>query len=107
MGADGPAIAIRGLTKRYGPDVLALDRLDLEVPAGSVFGFLGPNGAGKTTTLRILASLARATAGGAEILGVPVGSSVPNRRGLLGYLDQDPRFHGWMRGRELDRKSVV
>jgi len=71
------------------------------VLAGSVFGFLGPNGAGKTTTLRILASLARATAGGAEILGVPVGASAPNRQGLLGYLDQDPRFHGWMRGREL------
>jgi len=101
MGADGPAIATHGLTKRYAGDLLALDSLDLEVPAGSIFGFLGPNGAGKTTTLRILASLARATAGKAEIRGVPVGSSEPNRRGLLGYLDQDPRFHGWMRGREL------
>jgi len=100
MGPDGPAIATHGLTKRYA-EVLALDGLDLEVPAGSVFGFLGPNGAGKTTTLRILASLARATSGRAEIRGVPVGSSEPNRRGLLGYLDQDPRFHGWMRGREL------
>jgi ABC-2 type transport system ATP-binding protein len=101
MRAGGPAIATRALTKRYGHDVLALDALDLEVPSGSVFGFLGPNGAGKTTTLRILASLARASAGSAEILGVAVGSSAPNRRGLLGYLDQDPRFHGWMRGREL------
>src|SRR6188508_141477 len=101
MVAERPAIATHGLTKRYGSEVLALDGLDLEVPAGSVFGFLGPNGAGKTTTLRILASLARATAGGAEILGVPVGASAPNRQGLLGYLDQDPRFHGWMRGREL------
>ena len=101
MVAERLAIATHGLTKRYGSEVLALDGLDLEVPAGSVFGFLGPNGAGKTTTLRILASLARATAGGAEILGVPVGASAPNRQGLLGYLDQDPRFHGWMRGREL------
>ena len=101
MATDGPAIAAHALTKRYSADVLALDRLDLQVPAGSVFGFLGPNGAGKTTTLRILASLARATDGSAEILRVPVGTSEPNRRGLLGYLDQDPRFHGWMRGREL------
>ena len=101
MGAAGPGIAIHALTKRFSADVLALDRLDLVVPAGSVFGFLGPNGAGKTTTLRILASLAHATSGEGEILGVPVGSSLPNRRGLLGYLDQDPRFHGWMRGREL------
>jgi ABC-2 type transport system ATP-binding protein len=96
-----PAILARGLTKRYAGGVLALDRLDLEVPRGSVFGFLGPNGAGKTTTLRILTSLARPMAGDAEILGVPVGDGEPNRRGLIGYLDQDPRFHGWMRGREL------
>jgi ABC-2 type transport system ATP-binding protein len=96
----GAAIAVRGLTKRYG-DVPALDGIDLEVPAGSVFGFLGPNGAGKTTTLRILTSLANATSGEATILGMPVGNGEPNRRGLIGYLDQDPRFHGWMRGREL------
>lgn len=94
------AVRCRGLTKRYGP-ITALDGLDLEVPAGSVFGFLGPNGAGKTTTLRLLTSLARAHAGDASIAGVPVGDGEPNRRGLLGYLDQDPRFHGWMRGREL------
>jgi ABC-type multidrug transport system ATPase subunit len=44
-------VVVRGLTKRYG-DIVALDRLDLDVPAGSIFGFLGPNAAGKTTTLR-------------------------------------------------------
>jgi ABC-2 type transport system ATP-binding protein len=98
--ADGAAIICSGLTKRYGT-VVALDRLDLEVPSGSVFGFLGPNGAGKTTTLRLLTSLARADAGQGAITGVAIGDSVPNRRGLIGYLDQDPRFHGWMRGREL------
>jgi ABC-2 type transport system ATP-binding protein len=99
-GATSAAIAVRGLTKRYG-SILALDGLDLDVPAGSVFGFLGPNGAGKTTTLRILTSLANADAGSATIGEVPVGDAEPNRRGLIGYLDQDPRFHGWMRGREL------
>jgi ABC-2 type transport system ATP-binding protein len=97
---DGLAVACRGLTKRYGT-LVALDRLDLDVPAGSVFGFLGPNGAGKTTTLRLLTSLARAHEGTATIAGVPVGGGEPNRRGLIGYLDQSPRFHGWMRGREL------
>lgn len=103
MTADGdaPAISAVGLTKRYPGGVLALDGLDLDVPAGSVFGFLGPNGAGKTTTLRILTSLAQASSGRGEILGTPVGEGEPNRRGLIGYLDQDPRFHGWMRGREL------
>jgi ABC-2 type transport system ATP-binding protein len=95
------AISARGLTKRYPGGVTALADLDLDVPAGSVFGFLGPNGAGKTTTLRILTSLAYASSGTAEILAVPVGGGAPNRRGLIGYLDQDPRFHGWMRGKEL------
>lgn len=94
------AIVCRGLTKRYGA-VTALDGLDLDVPAGSVFGFLGPNGAGKTTTLRILTSLASASAGSATVGGMPVGDGQPNRAGLIGYLDQDPRFYGWMRGREL------
>jgi ABC-2 type transport system ATP-binding protein len=96
----GAAIACRGLTKRYG-SILALDRLDLEVPSGSVFGFLGPNGAGKTTTIRLLASLARATSGTASIGGIACGEGEPNRRGLFGYLDQDPRFHTWMTPREL------
>ncbi len=98
--ADSIAVRCRGLTKRYG-SLTALDGLDLDVPAGSIFGFLGPNGAGKTTTMRLLTSLARANAGEASVGGVPVGDGEPNRRGVLGYLDQDPRFHGWMRGREL------
>jgi ABC-2 type transport system ATP-binding protein len=94
------AIACRGLTKHYG-SVVALDSLDLDVPAGSVFGFLGPNGAGKTTTLRILTSLAQATGGRATVGDMEVGQGQPNRAGKIGYLDQDPRFYGWMRGREL------
>lgn len=48
-----PAIRARGLTKRFN-GTLAVDRLDLEVQPGEVFGFLGPNGAGKTTTVRLL-----------------------------------------------------
>jgi ABC-2 type transport system ATP-binding protein len=95
-----PAIETRGLTKRYGA-ITALDGLDLAVPTGSVFGFLGPNGAGKTTTIKILTSLATATSGAATVGGVPVGHGEPNRRGLIGYLDQAPQFNGWMQGREL------
>jgi ABC-2 type transport system ATP-binding protein len=101
---EAPAITCRGLTKRYG-DVLALTDLDLDVPAGTVFGFLGPNGAGKTTTLRLLTGLAHATSGRATVAGVPVAgpdaTTDPRRRPSIGYLDQDPRFYGWMRGREL------
>jgi len=95
-----PAIVARGLTKRYG-SVQALDGLDLDVPAGSIFGLLGPNGAGKTTTLRILTGLAAATSGTATVAGVAVGLDRPELHERIGYLDQDPRFYSWMRGREL------
>ena len=65
-----PAIAVDGLTKRYGT-VTAVDGLSFEVRRGAVTGFLGPNGAGKTTTLRMLLGLARPSAGHASILGRP------------------------------------
>ena len=63
------AVVTRGLTKRYG-STLALDRLDLRVAAGEVYGFLGPNGSGKTTTIRCLLGLHRPTAGGATLFGI-------------------------------------
>jgi len=94
------AIVARGLTKRYG-SVQALDGLDIDVPAGSIFGLLGPNGAGKTTTLRILTGLAAASSGTATVAGIPVGLDRPELHRRTGYLDQDPRFYSWMRGREL------
>jgi ABC-2 type transport system ATP-binding protein len=94
------AISCQGLTKRYG-DVLALDRLTLDVPAGAIFGFLGPNGAGKTTTLRLLTGLAFPTAGSATVAGMDIiTGGIPLRR-RIGYLDQSPQYYGWMRGREL------
>jgi ABC-2 type transport system ATP-binding protein len=95
------AISMNGLTKHY-KGVEALTDLTLDVPAGTVFGFLGPNGAGKTTALKVLAGLAHATAGSATINGVPVSAAGEHRR-QLGYLAQDPRFYGWMTGRETLR----
>ena len=95
------AISMHGLTKHYA-SVEALTDLTLEVPTGTVFGFLGPNGAGKTTALKVLAGLARATAGEATVAGVPVSAAGEHRR-HLGYLAQDPRFYGWMTGRETLR----
>ncbi len=64
------AIRCRGLVKRYAPDVLAVDGLDLEVRRGECFGLLGPNGAGKTTTVEILEGLLAPTAGEVEVLGL-------------------------------------
>jgi ABC-2 type transport system ATP-binding protein len=95
------AISMVGLTKHY-KGVQALTDLTLDVPAGTIFGFLGPNGAGKSTTLKVLAGLARPTSGGAAVNGVPVSAAGEHRR-ELGYLAQDPRFYGWMTGRETLR----
>jgi ABC-2 type transport system ATP-binding protein len=87
------AIKLTGLQKNYG-QVKALAGLDLEVPAGSIFGFLGPNGAGKTTTLRILAGLAAADSGVVEINGKTVRPFQANRE--IGYLPEEPAFYPWM-----------
>jgi ABC-2 type transport system ATP-binding protein len=95
------AVVTVGLTKRYGGGIVALDNLNLTVPSGSIFGFLGPNGAGKTTTLRLLTGLATATGGSGTVAGVPIGGTTGELARNIGYLDQDPRFYGWMRGREL------
>src|SRR5664280_1751080 len=95
------AVSTTGLTKRYSGGVVALEDLNLMVPSGSIFGFLGPNGAGKTTTLRLLTGLATATAGTGTVAGVKIGGTGGELARNIGYLDQDPRFYGWMRGREL------
>jgi ABC-2 type transport system ATP-binding protein len=95
------AVVTTDLTKRYSGGIVALDHLNLTVPSGSIFGFLGPNGAGKTTTLRLLTGLATATDGSGSVAGVRIGGTSGELARNIGYLDQDPRFYGWMRGREL------
>jgi ABC-2 type transport system ATP-binding protein len=85
---DRSAIHAEGLHHSFG-DVTALDGLDLEVQAGTVFGLLGPNGAGKTTLVRVLATLLRPTAGRATVLGYDVVAeplAVRRRIGLAGQL---------------------
>ncbi len=92
-----PILATHALTKRYGA-TLALDRLDLSLEAGALFGFLGPNGAGKTTTLRLLLGLLRPTSGRAAILGHDCWrDSVPIRRDL-GYLPGELHLYPNMTG---------
>ena len=95
------AITTAGLTKHY-PGVKALDDLSIEVPTGSIYGFLGPNGAGKTTALKMLAGLTRPTKGTAAVAGIPVEAG-PAYRQAVGFLGQEPRFYGWMTGRETIR----
>ncbi|WP_255197837.1 ABC transporter ATP-binding protein [Halorarius litoreus] len=80
------AIETRGLTKRYGHDVYAVNDLDLTVESGEVFGFLGPNGAGKSTTIDVLMDYIRPTAGSATVFGHDVhedAEAVHDRVGIL------------------------
>jgi ABC-2 type transport system ATP-binding protein len=94
------AISTTGLTKRYG-DVLALDNLTLDIPAGSIFAFLGPNGAGKTTLVRLLTGMAAPTTGSARVAGIPVAVGDLALHQRISVLDQSPQYYAWMRGREL------
>jgi ABC-2 type transport system ATP-binding protein len=93
------AIRTEGLTKRFGA-VLALDRLDLSVERGEVFGFLGPNGAGKTTTIRLLLNLARPTAGRAWLMGVRAGDVARAHR-HVGYVSGDVALWPQLTGTEV------
>jgi len=79
------AIRARGLTKRYG-DVVALDGIDLDVPAGQVHGLVGPNGAGKTTLLGLLLGLTRADHGDLEIFGTRASRTLA-AAGVAGFVD--------------------
>ncbi len=67
----GPALAVEGLSKRFG-DRVAFEDVSFEVARGEVFGFLGPNGAGKTTTVRVLGTLLTPSAGSAIVAGLPL-----------------------------------
>jgi ABC-2 type transport system ATP-binding protein len=85
----------------WGRRVAALDRLDLEVLRGEVFGFLGPNGAGKTTTIKILMGLIYATSGTAWIFDRPIGDKESKSR--VGFLPESPYFYDYLTGGEFLR----
>ena len=77
-----PAIRLSGLTKSFGPEIVALKDLDLDIPRGEFFTLLGPSGCGKTTLLRIIAGLEDATAGEVEIGGRSVTRVPPHKRSV-------------------------
>jgi ABC-type multidrug transport system ATPase subunit len=108
---DGAAVRTSGLTKRFraGPfraGQVAVDRLDLAVPRGSVYGFLGPNGSGKTTTIRMLLGLISPTAGSHTLLGRPMPTGAAAVLPRIGALVEGPAFHpqltGWGNLARLD-----
>ncbi|GAA3723168.1 nodulation factor ABC transporter ATP-binding protein NodI [Spinactinospora alkalitolerans] len=82
-----PAIALRGVRKSFGA-LVAVDGLDLDVPAGIVLGLLGPNGAGKSTTMRMLTAQSRADAGEISILGHRIPRESKRARAIMGVVPQ-------------------
>ena len=93
-----PALEIRALTKRYDDGTLALDNLNLSIPAGRFFGLLGPNGAGKTTLISAVCNLIRTTEGSVSVFGHD-GPSLEARR-LVGVAEQDPNLDRFLTVRE-------
>jgi ABC-2 type transport system ATP-binding protein len=93
------AIVAEGLGKRFGP-VLALDGVDLELPAGGVLGLLGPNGAGKTTLVRILATLLKPDCGRARVAGFDVVRNAAAVRRLIGLSGQYAAVDPFLTGQE-------
>jgi ABC-2 type transport system ATP-binding protein len=96
------AILTERLTKSYGRQRGVVE-LDLEVPAGGVFGFLGPNGAGKTTTIRTLLDLIRPTTGRALVLGLDSRRDAVAIRARCGYLPGELALYGRLTGDETLR----
>lgn len=89
------AVETQGLLKRYGSTV-AVNRLDLGVSRGGVYGFLGPNGSGKTTTLKMLIGLVEPTSGSLRVLGEEPGTLASLSR--VGALVESPDFYPYLSG---------
>ena len=81
------AIRARGLTRRFGA-LTAVDRVDLTIPRGAVYGFLGPNGSGKSTTIRMLCGLLTPSAGDIDVLGLSIPREAEALKRRIGYMTQ-------------------
>jgi ABC-2 type transport system ATP-binding protein len=89
---DGAELALEtvGITRRY-EDVVALDGLNLQVPAGAVYVLAGPNGSGKSTAIKVLLDLVRADRGTARIMGIETSSNPALARAQIGYVPETSR----------------
>jgi len=87
MNLDPIAISATGLTRKFG-SLIAVNNVDLEIPAGTIYGFLGPNGSGKSTTIRMLCGLLTPSAGAAMVLGMDSVRQSERLKQEIGYMTQ-------------------
>ena len=99
-GTRPPALSIRGLAKRFG-EKIAVDNIDLDVPAGSFYGLVGPNGAGKTTSLSMATGLLRPDSGRVLVHGVDVWAQPLEAKRLMGLLPDGVRLFDRLSGEQL------
>jgi ABC-2 type transport system ATP-binding protein len=93
-------IQTKALTKRYG-DLVAVNRLTLHVPRGTIFGFIGPNGAGKTTTIKMLGGLIEPDAGSVLINGTDIKDAPELTKGQIGFIPDRPYLYEKLTGLEF------
>jgi spermidine/putrescine transport system ATP-binding protein len=92
MGSGEPDVRLTGVTKRFGEDIVAVDRVDLDVHNGEFLALLGPSGCGKTTTLRLIAGFEEPTEGEIEIGGRSAVGIPPNKRDVNTVFQQYALF---------------
>jgi ABC-2 type transport system ATP-binding protein len=91
------AVALNDVCKSFG-DVRAVDKLNVTVPAGSIYGFLGPNGAGKTTTIRMIMNILRPDSGHISLLG---DHSAEQAKDRIGYMPEERGLYRKMTVRKV------
>ena len=101
----GPVVSTTALTRRF-ETLVAVDRLDLQVRHGTIFGLLGPNGAGKTTTIKMLTTLLPPTSGSARVAGFDIVRAPREVRRRIGYVPQLLSADGGLTGYENLRLSA-
>ena len=113
---DQVAVSLRGVTKRFGEDVVAVDNVDLDIQDGEFFSLLGPSGCGKTTTLRIIAGLEFPTDGSVQIYGDEMGLMPPNKRpintvfqsyALFPHMNVEDNISFGLRMQKVDKAEVA
>ncbi len=95
-------IELKNLTKRFG-DVIAVNRLNLSVSKGEIFGFIGPNGAGKTTTLRMMGGVLAPTEGSVSIDGIGLAEEPEKVKMRIGFIPDRPFLYEKLTGMEFLR----